>query len=244
MFGCPALARQRRVGARARLASRILARSPASPLRLPVAIRPRRRAAPRRPHLLRPPFLPIPMLNLQYTPDMQRIAIFALSPLPLRVGYDPINPHGQHRNRTIHPVTQYRNGVFTLLSRLVQYGLISRYSMRFDPSTILAKNSRSSVVVIVSMRQPFVGIRLAATRCAALVDQTSEVLGDKPCRDLLQNWGYEATRRHAIERLVGAQRHAAASAKSNGPRGTLESWVPFPEQLVESLIEDGATNLQ
>jgi hypothetical protein len=63
------------------------------------------------------------------------------------------------------------------------------------------------------------------------------------CRDVLHTWGSRATRRHAVERLVGAQRHAAVSTKSNSPRGALESWVPFSEQLVESSIEDGAANL-
>jgi hypothetical protein len=62
--------------------------------------------------------------------------------------------------------------------------------------------------------------------------------------DVLHTWGYQATRWHARARLVGAQRHVAASTKPNGPRGTLELWVPFSEQRVESLIEDSATNLQ
>jgi hypothetical protein len=43
------------------------------------------------------------------------------------------------------------NGVLTLLNRDVQYGLISRYSTRFQPSTISAKGSRFSVVVMVSI---------------------------------------------------------------------------------------------
>jgi hypothetical protein len=43
-------------------------------------------------------------------------------------------------------------GLFGLLpSPSVQYGLISRYSTRLDPSTIAAKNSRLRVVVIVSI---------------------------------------------------------------------------------------------
>jgi hypothetical protein len=35
-----------------------------------------------------------------------------------------------------------RNGVFTFLNRDVQYDLISRYSMRLEPSTIFANHSR------------------------------------------------------------------------------------------------------
>jgi hypothetical protein len=62
-------------------------------------------------------------------------------------------------------------------------------------------------------------------------------------KDVLHTWGYQATRRHSLERLVGAQRHAAASTNSHGPWGALESWVPFSEELVEAVVEDSATNL-
>src|SRR6266481_1678660 len=62
--------------------------------------------------------------------------------------------------------------------------------------------------------------------------------------DVLHTWGYQTTRRHARERLVGAQRYAAASTKLNGPRRALESCIPFSEQLIESGIENGATHLQ
>lgn len=43
-----------------------------------------------------------------------------------------------------------RNRVFTAASFFVQYVLISRYSMRFEPSTIFANHSRLMVVVIVA----------------------------------------------------------------------------------------------
>ena len=42
------------------------------------------------------------------------------------------------------------NGVETFLRRLVQYGLISRYSTRLVPATICASHSRSIVVVMTS----------------------------------------------------------------------------------------------
>jgi len=64
------------------------------------------------------------------------------------------------------------------------------------------------------------------------------------CRDVLHTWGYQTTKRHARERLVGAQRYAAASTKLNGPRRALESWIPFSEQLIESGIENGARQLR
>jgi hypothetical protein len=42
------------------------------------------------------------------------------------------------------------NGVRTLRRRLVQYGLISRYSTRLVPATIFANHSRFNVVVMTS----------------------------------------------------------------------------------------------
>jgi hypothetical protein len=92
---------------------------------------------------------------------------------------------------------------------------------------------------------PAFSAALAIPDLAALIFSAycSGMRVDFQCRDVLHTWGYRATRRHAVERLVGAQRHAAVSTKSNGPRGALESWVPFSEQLVESSIEDGAANL-
>jgi len=46
------------------------------------------------------------------------------------------------------------NGTRTRFSRFVQYGLISRYSIRLRPATILANHSRSSVVMMTSINTP------------------------------------------------------------------------------------------
>jgi len=47
-----------------------------------------------------------------------------------------------------------RNGTVTARSRLVQEGLISRYSTRFVLATISAKNCRFRTVVMVCMLSP------------------------------------------------------------------------------------------
>jgi hypothetical protein len=54
------------------------------------------------------PLFPIPMLNLEYTSNMQCIVTFPLPALALRIRHDPVNPHGQHRNRSIHPAAQHQ----------------------------------------------------------------------------------------------------------------------------------------
>lgn len=44
-----------------------------------------------------------------------------------------------------------RNGTVAGCTRVLQYGLTSRYSIRLDPSTILENHSRCKVVVILFM---------------------------------------------------------------------------------------------
>jgi hypothetical protein len=39
------------------------------------------------------------------------------------------------------------------------------------------------------------------------------------CLDVLHIWGWQATRRHALERLADAQRHTAASTKWHSENG-------------------------
>ena len=68
--------------------------------------------------------------------------------VPVRARHHAVDSHGQNGNRWRHPVSQ--TGVFTAPRRRVQHGLISRYSTRFDPSTISAKRYRFKGVVIVS----------------------------------------------------------------------------------------------
>jgi hypothetical protein len=59
---------------------------------------------------------------------------------------------------------------------------------------------------------------------------------------VLQLWGRRVTRRRSPETLVASQRRAAPPTKPHCPRRALKSWVPFSEQVVESVVEDGTAH--